>query len=305
MNPFDEFEQWLKEHYPADRLRFGEPMRLHTTFRAGGPARYMVLPACPEEIADVIRRCREAGLPWFVMGNGSNLLVSDSGYDGVILKVGRQYSEISRNGCRIRAQAGAMLTRLSRMAAENGLSGLAFAAGIPGTLGGGLMMNAGAYGGELSQVVRRVRVLDEEGQIRELSGEEMAFGYRTSRLEAGRLIALEAELELEPGEREPLLAEMEELNRRRREKQPLEYASAGSTFKRPEGYFAGRLIEEAGLKGFSIGDAQVSEKHCGFVINRGNAAAGQILELCRTVQERVYEQFQVELQLEVRLLGKF
>ena len=299
------FEEWLKEQFPSERIRFQEPMRLHTTFRAGGPARYMVMPENEGEIRLLIGQCRRFGLSWFVVGNGSNLLVSDKGYDGLIMKLGRQYSGLSVDGLEIRAQAGILLSRLARQAAFHNLAGLAFAAGIPGTLGGGLMMNAGAYGGELSQVVKAVRVLDGDGQFRMLTAEQMKFGYRTSILKEKGLIALEAILALEPGDAKQQLQEMEELNKRRREKQPLEYASAGSTFKRPEGYFAGRLVEQAGLKGLSVGDAQVSEKHCGFVINRGNATAAEIYALCRRVQEQVYERFQVELTMEVRLLGEF
>ena len=300
-----EFDRWLEAYFPAERVRFQEPMSLHTTFRAGGPARYMAMPVNEEEISRLIRQCQSVGLPWFVMGNGSNLLVSDRGYDGLIMKLGRQYAELSVDGCEVKAQTGVLLSRLARQAALNNLAGLAFAAGIPGTLGGGLMMNAGAYGGELSQVVKTVRVLDGEGQFRTLTAEQMKFGYRTSALKESGLIALEAVLSLTPGDGNQQLREMEELNRRRRENQPLEYASAGSTFKRPEGYFAGRLIEQAGLKGLSVGEAQVSEKHCGFVINRGNASAAEIYTLCRMVQERVYERFQVELTMEVRLLGEF
>ena len=299
------FEEWLKERFPAERVRFQEPMSLHTTFRAGGPARYMAMPENEEEIRLLIGQCQRFALPWFVVGNGSNLLVSDKGYDGLIIKLGRQYSGLSVDGLEVRAQAGILLSRLARQATFHNLAGLAFAAGIPGTLGGGLMMNAGAYGGELSQVVKTVRVLDGGGQFRMLTAEQMKFGYRTSTLKEEGLIALEAVLALAPGDAKRQLQEMEELNKRRREKQPLEYASAGSTFKRPEGYFAGQLIEQAGLKGLSVGDAQVSEKHCGFVINRGNAAAADIYALCRRVQEQVYKQFQVELTMEVRLLGEF
>lgn len=300
-----EFDNWLEDHFPGDRIRFQEPMSLHTTFRAGGPARYMVMPAGEEEIRLLTEQCKKLGLPWFVMGNGSNLLVSDKGYDGLIIKLGRQYSELSVKDCEIRAQAGVMLSKLARQAALHHLEGLAFAAGIPGTLGGGLMMNAGAYGGELSQAVKTVRVLDGGGRFRTLTAKQMNFGYRTSILKEGGLIALEAVLSLAPGDREQQLLEMEELNRKRREKQPLEYASAGSTFKRPEGHFAGQLIEQAGLKGLSVGDAQVSEKHCGFVVNKGSATAAEIYALCCRIQERVYEQFQVELTMEVRLLGEF
>ena len=300
-----EFDEWLKERFPVERIRFQEPMSLHTTFRAGGPARYMAMPEDEEEIRMLIRQCRHIGLPWFVVGNGSNLLVSDKGYDGLIIKLGRQYSKLSVEGREIRAQAGALLSRLARQAALHNLAGLAFAAGIPGTLGGGLTMNAGAYGGELSQVVKTVRVLDSEGQLRMLTAEQMKFGYRTSMLKEDGPIALEAVIALKPGDAEEQLQKMEALNKKRREKQPLEYASAGSTFKRPEGYFAGQLIEQAGLKGLSVGDAQVSEKHCGFVINRGNATAAEIYTLCQRVRERVYEQFQVELMMEVRLLGDF
>lgn len=305
MSEFEAFERWLKEHFPTSRIRFAQPMREYTTFRVGGPARFMVQPVSPAEIALLTARCREMDVPWFVMGNGSNLLVSDAGYDGLVIRLGQPFSAISVNGREICAQTGVLLSRLSHQAARNGLAGLEFAAGIPGTLGGGLVMNAGAYDGELAQVVKTVTVLDENGQIHTLSAAQMAFGYRTSTLQAGGMIALEAVLLLQPGEPKVLLQRIEELNRKRREKQPLEYASAGSTFRRPAGYYAGKLIEEAGLKGAAVGGAQVSEKHCGFIINTGTATAADIYDLCKKVQETVYRKFQVELDMEVRLLGRF
>lgn len=212
-------------------------------------------------------------------------------------------SDFEISGNHLKAQAGALLVRVAKMAAKEGLSGLEFASGIPGTIGGAMVMNAGAYGGEIKDVVTKVRVLLPDGTIRDYTGEEMAFGYRKSRVIEEQGIVLEAELELKADDPEAIAARMEALKEKRVSKQPLEYASAGSTFKRPEGYFAGKLIEDAGLRGFRVGDAQVSEKHCGFVINRGNATASEIMELIQEVQKRVYEQSGVRLEPEVKLLG--
>ena len=280
-----------------------EPMKDHTTFRVGGPARYLAEPKDTKELAAVIGACTKAGMPFTVMGNGSNLLVSDTGYNGVIIRLFKNMSHIWISGHFMILEAGALLIRAASMACREGLAGLEFASGIPGTVGGALVMNAGAYGGEMKDIVCCVKVLSKDGALREYTKEEMDFGYRRSRIAEEGSIVLEAELRLCPGTTEEIRARMEELKEQRVRKQPLEYASAGSTFKRPEGYFAGKLIEDAGLRGFRIGDAQVSEKHCGFVINRGNATASEIAELIRQVQERVYAAFGIRLQTEVKFLG--
>ncbi len=280
-----------------------EPMKKHTTFRVGGCARYLVEPGDVQQLSAVVNACREQKVPYYVVGNGSNLLVSDAGYNGVIIHLFKNMSEIRTEGNHMILQAGALLARAARTACREGLSGLEFASGIPGTVGGALVMNAGAYGGEMKDVVSRVTVLTSEGEPREYTKEQMAFGYRRSRLTEESGIVLETEFTLHPGRTEEIQARMEELKEKRVLKQPLEYASAGSTFKRPEGHFAGKLIEDAGLRGFRIGDAQVSEKHCGFVINRGNASASEIAEVIRQVQDRVYAHSGVRLQTEVKFLG--
>lgn len=280
-----------------------EPMKKHTTFRVGGCAHYLVEPGDVHQLSAVVNACREQKVPYYVVGNGSNLLVSDAGYNGVIIHLFKNMSEIRTEGNHMILQAGALLARAARTACREGLSGLEFASGIPGTVGGALVMNAGAYGGEMKDVVSRVTVLTSEGEPREYTKEQMAFGYRRSRLTEEAGIVLETEFTLHPGRTEEIQARMEELKEKRVLKQPLEYASAGSTFKRPEGHFAGKLIEDAGLRGFRIGDAQVSEKHCGFVINRGNASASEIAEVIRQVQDRVYAHSGVRLQTEVKFLG--
>ena len=280
-----------------------EPMKKHTTFRVGGCARYLVEPGDVQQLSAVVNACREQKVPYYVVGNGSNLLVSDAGYNGVIIHLFKNMSEIRTEGNHMILQAGALLARAARTACREGLSGLEFASGIPGTVGGALVMNAGAYGGEMKDVVSRVTVLTSEGEPREYTKEQMAFGYRRSRLTEEAGIVLETEFTLHPGRTEEIQARMEELKEKRVLKQPLEYASAGSTFKRPEGHFAGKLIEDAGLRGFRIGGAQVSEKHCGFVINRGNASASEIAEVIRQVQDRVYAHSGVRLQTEVKFLG--
>lgn len=280
-----------------------EPMKKHTTFRVGGCARYLVEPGDVQQLSAVVNACREQKVPYYVVGNGSNLLVSDAGYNGVIIHLFKNMSEIRTEGNHMILQAGALLARAARTACREGLSGLEFASGIPGTVGGALVMNAGAYGGEMKDVVSRVTVLTSEGEPREYTKEQMAFGYRRSRLTEEAGIVLETEFTLHPGRTEEIQARMEELKEKRVLKQPLEYASAGSTFKRPEGHFAGKLIEDAGLRGFRIGDAQVSEKHCGFVINRGNASASEIAEVIRQVQDRVYAHSGVRIQTEVKFLG--
>ena len=280
-----------------------EPMKRHTTFRVGGNAGYFVAPLTPKALWQTIETCREAEEPYYILGNGSNVLVSDQGYPGVIIQLFKNQDKITFEGQRLTAQAGALLIRTAHEAARLSLSGLEFASGIPGTVGGALAMNAGAYGGEIRDVVEKARVLTPEGEIRWLSREELDLTYRSSVISRKSYIALEAVFLLKEGESIQIEARMEELKRTRTEKQPLEYASAGSTFKRPEGYFAGKLIMEAGLRGYRVGGAQVSEKHCGFVINRGDATARDVMDVITHVREEVKRQAGVDLELEVKLLG--
>ena len=300
-----DFFQTLGQVLRAEQIRVREPMSRHTTFRAGGPADYYVEPETRQELAAVLDLCRQWGMPYYILGNGSNLLVGDKGYRGVMVALGKPWAEVEAEGCKIRAGAGALLSAAARLALKENLTGMEFASGIPGTVGGAVVMNAGAYGSELSDVLGQVMALTPEGQVQRFSSAELELGYRTSCVCSRRYVVLEAEFILSVGEGAAIRQRMEELAARRRARQPLEYPSAGSTFKRPPGYFAGKLIQEAGLSGFSVGDAQVSEKHCGFVINRGEAAASAILMLCREVQSRVLEYSGVELELEVKLLGDF
>lgn len=289
----------------SDNVYRNEPMKKHTTFRIGGPADYYLCPHSAEEIQKVVEICREEMLPYFILGNGSNLLVSDQGYRGVVIQLWKNVSDIRTEGCLIRAKAGASLAKIAGEALEEGLTGMEFAAGIPGTLGGAVVMNAGAYGGEMKEILREVLVMDEEGKIFTLEKKDLKLGYRTSVVKEKGYIVLGAVLELCPGDRVKIKEKMDELKQKRTEKQPLDMPSAGSTFKRPEGYFAGKLIMDAGLRGFSVGRAQVSEKHCGFVVNTGGATASDVLALIREVQKQVREKFGVELETEVKFLGEF
>ena len=297
--------QKLTEWMPEERVKKEEPMRLHTTFRVGGPADLFVSPNSVEEVRKVTALCREEGVPYYIMGNGSNLLVSDQGYRGVIIQFYKEMNDISVEGTLLRAQAGALLSAVANRALSESLTGFEFAAGIPGTLGGACVMNAGAYGGEMKDVLKAVTVLTQEGEVLTLSNEELELGYRTSVIARKHYIVLEAEIALSEGKKEEIQAVMDDLKERRITKQPLEYPSAGSTFKRPEGYFAGKLIQDAGLRGFQVGGAQVSEKHCGFVINKDHATEAEIAELIRQVSEKVEAQFGVKLEPEVKRLGEF
>lgn len=300
------FTKQLQEVLTEGALKLKEPMSAHTTFRVGGPADWFVSPASQEELAAVTALCRKEQIPFYILGNGSNLLVGDGGFRGVMIDMmGNGWNQISVEGVCVRAGAGALLSRVARRALEGALTGLEFAAGIPGTIGGACVMNAGAYGGELCQVLKSVRVLTRDGQIKTVPADELELGYRTSAIPRQQWVVLEAELSLTPGDPDQILQTMNDFAFRRREKQPLEYPSAGSTFKRPEGYFAGKLIQDAGLRGFTVGGAQVSEKHCGFVVNKGGATAADILSLCRQVQEKVREQSGVTLEMEVKRLGEF
>ncbi len=289
----------------SDNVYRNEPMKRHTTFRIGGPADYYLCPHSAKEIQKVVEICREEKLPYFILGNGSNLLVSDQGYRGVVIQLWKNVSDIRVEGCLIQAKAGASLAKIAAEALEEGLTGMEFAAGIPGTLGGAVVMNAGAYGGEMKDILKEVLVMDQQGRIFTLEKKDLKLGYRTSAVKEKGYIVLAAVLELRPGDREEIRKLMEDLKQKRVEKQPLDLPSAGSTFKRPEGYFAGKLIMDAGLRGFSVGGAQVSEKHCGFVVNTGGASASDVLTLIREVQKRVREKFGVELETEVKFLGEF
>ena len=286
-----------------DRLLENEPMSRHTTFRVGGPADLMFLPASAQELCDALRLAREAGVPAQVLGNGSNLIVRDGGIRGLTIVLGEHFSDIRVEGKRLCAQAGALLSRVAAAAMEAGLSGLEFAGGIPGTLGGGCAMNAGAYGGQISDVLVSAEVL-LGGKVRTMSLEEMQMGYRTTLPLREGGVVLSACFELERDDSDAIQSRMKELNARRRDKQPLNLPSAGSTFKRPEGHFAGALIEGCGLKGCSIGAAQVSQKHAGFIVNTGGATAKDILQLIAHVQAVVRRETGVELEPEVKIMGE-
>ena len=295
----------LASRLPGERVKRGEPMSRHTSFKVGGCADVYFEPADAGELVFAVRAAGERNIPFTVIGNGSNLLVKDGGIRGLVIRLGEHYSAVSVHGLTVSAQAGATLARLALTAQEHALTGLEFASGIPGTVGGGLFMNAGAYESSLSDVCLSAKLLDLDTlEQAEVSAPELRLGYRTSALQDGGLICLEASFLLRQGDRELIRARMDELNRRRREKQSLNYPSAGSTFKRPEGHFAGALIERAGLKGLSVGGAQVSEKHAGFIINTGGATARDILELIETVKARVYDMSGVMLEPEVRITGE-
>ncbi len=295
--------QALKQYVPEENICLQEPMAGHTTFRIGGPADCLVELESEEQLIRVQNYLNKVELPYFILGNGSNLLVSDEGYRGVVLRIGSGMNRISVNGCELTAEAGATMAQVARVAMEHGLTGLEFASGIPGTVGGGVVMNAGAYDGEMSQVVKQVRVVSRTGESMELDNETMEFGYRKSSIREHCFIVTKVVFQLQTGEREQIKAKMEELVARRREKQPLEYPSAGSTFKRPCGYFAGKLIMDAGLRGYQCGGAKVSEKHCGFVVNAGGATAKDVRRLIQDVQEIIQDKFNVNLETEVLFLG--
>lgn len=293
----------LEKIIPAENIHLQEPMAGHTTFRVGGPADCLIELEDAEQIQRVQEYLRKVEIPFVVLGNGSNVLVSDSGYRGVILQVGEKMSQVRVEGTTVIARAGALMSRVARVAMEHGLTGLEFASGIPGTVGGGVVMNAGAYGGEMSQVVAKVTAVNQEGEILELDNAAMEFGYRYSTIRNQSFVVTEVAFSLQEGDKEQIKATMDDLAAKRREKQPLEYPSAGSTFKRPEGHFAGKLIMDAGLRGFQIGGAKVSDKHCGFVINAGNATAADVMDVIQEVRAIVKEKFNIDLETEVVFLG--
>lgn len=297
----------------AGNVRTGELMKTHTTFRIGGAADYYVTPQAEKQIADVIAFLKKSDIKYIVIGNGSNILVSDEGFRGVVVELGDGFSDYeflqdsqdNSEEVLVKASAGMKLTRLGNQLAANGIAGFEFATGIPGCIGGAVRMNAGAYGGEFKDILVSAKVIDDEGIIRELSADELELGYRTSIVAKSNMIVLEATLKLRKGEPDIIRNNISELAAKRRQKQPLEYPSAGSTFKRPEGYFAGKLIMDAGLRGYLVGEAQVSEKHCGFVINRGNATAADVRTLMQNVADIVEEKFGVRLEPEVKMIGEF
>ena len=295
----------LEQILTKDRIRQNEPMKNHTTFRVGGPADIFLTPSA-EELPAVLSVCREEHVPVTVIGNGSNLLVGDQGIRGVVICICFGMRGIRVDGEKIFLEAGVTLAAAAQQAAKAGLTGLEFASGIPGTFGGAVVMNAGAYGGEMKDVIVSVRVISEDGEILTLSKEELDLSYRHSVIPERGYLVIDGELLL-TREKDPdqITERMEELKKKRIEKQPLEYPSAGSTFKRPEGYFAGKLIMDAGLRGFSVGGAAVSEKHCGFVINKGNATAADICALMDEVTRIVKEKYAVTLEPEVKKVGEF
>ncbi len=295
----------LRSVIPEDRILTDEPMKKHTSFRTGGSADLFVIPETEEELSGILKSLRKNGIEHTVIGNGSNLLVSDRGYRGVVIQILSGFSGSKVRDTEIQAGGGELLSRIASAALENSLTGFEFASGIPGTAGGAMVMNAGAYGGEMKDVVRSVRVLDKDGEPLVLDNKDMGFGYRRSIIREAGYIVTGVVFSLEQGERKEILNRMEELKASRNEKQPLEFPSAGSTFKRPEGNFAGKLIMDAGLKGFSIGGARVSEKHCGFIINTGDATSDEIYKLIQTVREQVQEKYGVLLEPEVCMMGEF
>ena len=299
------FETCLYNVVDAAKIQKDEPMKKHTTFRIGGPADYFIMPSNEKELAETIRVCREFSIPIYIVGNGSNLLVGDKGFRGAIIQLYKSMGTFQVEGNQITAQAGCSLAQIANAALDAALTGFEFAAGIPGTLGGAVVMNAGAYGGEMKDVLKEVTVLTPEGGVLTLQADELHMGYRTSVIKEAGYIVLEAVISLEKGDQEEIRSRMQELAGMRTSKQPLSYPSAGSTFKRPEGYFAGKLIMDSGLRGYQVGGAQVSEKHCGFVINTGNATAKDVTTLMSDVQRIVMEKFGVKLEPEVKFLGEF
>ena len=289
----------------VEQVKKDEPMKIHTTFRVGGSASYFVTPKTEEEVAKVIEVCTQENVPYYIVGNGSNLLVSDQGYEGVIIQIYKQMNQVEITENEIHAQAGALLSMIANRAMEAELTGFEFAAGIPGTLGGAVVMNAGAYGGEMKDVLKEVTVMTGDGEIRVIPASELEMGYRTSIIKKAGYLVLGATISLKEGNLEEIKALTRELSEKRTSKQPLEFPSAGSTFKRPEGYFAGKLIMDSGLRGYQIGGARVSDKHCGFVINAGDATAQDVVALMDHVTEVVREKYGVTLEPEVKFLGDF
>ena len=303
MDQYLKYKDLFEKIYLEDEIMINEDMKNHIYFKVGGPADIFLTPKSIEQLSETVKICKQNNIPYLIIGNGSNLLVKDGGIRGVVIAL-TKLDKLQSKGNFIKAEAGVLLKDVSDRAVENSLTGFEFASGIPGSVGGAVFMNAGAYDGEIKNVILEAEVLDEEGNVIVLNRDELELGYRTSRVMKDNLVVLSAIFQLEIGEKEAIQSRVDELTAKREEKQPLEYPSAGSTFKRPEGYFAGKLIQDAGLKGYSVGGAAVSEKHSGFVINKGGATAKDILELIKYIQDEVYKQFGVELHTEVRILGE-
>ncbi|MBD5087941.1 MAG: UDP-N-acetylmuramate dehydrogenase [Clostridiales bacterium] len=306
----NDFRKEMEHILGENQVKVGEFLSKHTTFKMGGEADYFVIPQSPEEIVELVNLCNKEKVPFYILGNGSNILVGDKGYRGVIIQIGKgmekiEFGETIEGQTRVLAGAGVSLAKLAKMVAGKGLTGFEFASGIPGTLGGAITMNAGAYGGEIKDCILWAKVIDKQGQIRVIEKKDLELGYRTSVIQKDGYIVVEAEFTFASGVIEEIEKKMTDLNRQRVEKQPLNYPSAGSTFKRPEGYFAGKLIMDAGLAGYQVGDIMVSTKHCGFVVNVGAGTAKDARQLIEDVSRIVYEKFQVKLEPEVRFLGEF
>lgn len=296
--------QLIKEILTDDKIFIHESMRKHTTFKVGGTADILVIPSDENMIMGVAKVCIQNDVPLFVIGNGSNIIVRDKGIRGVVMKIFNNYSQLKVEEDIIIAQSGALLSKVCNIALEHNLSGIEFAAGIPGTIGGAVIMNAGAYGGEMSQVVLETKYLTQNGEIKRIKGTEHNFGYRKSYFQEKKYIVLESTIKLKKSDNKSIKGIMDELSEKRRQKQPLNYPSAGSVFKRPEGYYTGKLIEDCGLKGYRIGGAQVSELHAGFIINKNNATSKDIIDLIKYIQEKVLEKFGVKIETEVKIIGE-
>ncbi|MGL4873943.1 MAG: UDP-N-acetylmuramate dehydrogenase [Clostridium sp.] len=299
----NKYKELFKDIFLEKQIEFNAPMSEHIYFKVGGPVDVLLTPNTVEQVIEALRVCKENKIPYYVIGNGSNLLVKDGGLDGVVIKL-TELQKLDISSSKIEAQCGVLLKDVSKLALENSLTGFEFACGIPGSVGGAVYMNAGAYLGEVSQVIESATVIDENGKIKTYTNEELELGYRTSKVMENEEIVLSAVFALKDGEFEKINDRINDLTYKRESKQPLEYPSAGSTFKRPEGHFAGKLIQDAGLKGYELGGAAVSGKHSGFVINKGGATAKDILDLIHHVQDEVKKQFDVELHPEVRIIGK-
>ena len=303
MNQYLKYRDLFEKIYSENEIMIDENMSNHIYFKVGGPADILVSPSSINQLLETLKICKENNIPYYIIGNGSNLLVKDGGIRGVVIKI-VNLNKIQSRGNFIKAEAGVLLKDVSKRAVENSLTGFEFACGIPGSVGGAVFMNAGAYDGEIKNVIKEAEVIDQNGNLIFLDKEQLELGYRTSKVMKENYVVVSALFQLEEGNEEKIQGRVDELTAKREEKQPLEYPSAGSTFKRPEGYFAGKLIQDAGLKGYSIGGAAVSSKHSGFVINKGGATAKDILDLIAHIQKEVKDQFGVDLYPEVRILGE-
>ncbi len=301
---YKKFIDTLKERINSEDILLDVPMKNHTSFKIGGNADIFIEPSSVEEIIEIIKLSNKYNVPYYIIGNGSNLLISDKGIRGVVLKTFNCLNNVEVFQNIIESQSGALLSKTANLALNNGLKGLEFASGIPGTLGGAIVMNAGAYSGEMKDVIIETKYIDEDGEICKVVGDQHQFGYRTSIFQGTKKFIISSKFQLEYGDPVDIKAKMQELNQRRRDKQPLEFPSAGSVFRRPEGYYAGKLIEDSDLKGYKLGGATVSTKHCGFIVNTGEATAQDVLDLIEHIQKTVKQKFDVELKTEVKMIGE-